>query len=223
MPEQTELLRRYDALKKEIASLNPSARFLAVSKKQPDWKVDALVKHGHKDFGENHLTELKSRVEVYTTARWTYLGQVQSGHWRGLRQLHVRVASVDSDQIVGLAEKNPPDKPLHCLIQVCVEKQVGRGGATPAEALVLAKKIVSCPHFRLDGLMFMPLAERTLTERARQFDEVASFFRDLKKNFHGHAELSTLSMGMSDDYREALAHGSTEVRIGTTLFGEREP
>ena len=221
-PNETEasaLQSRYTVIHKSLHG----AQLLAVSKEQPAWKIQTLFeKCGHKSFGENRLTALKERlIFLPNTINWTYLGMLQSSHWRFLKNHPIRLGTITNEDPLDWAHAKPPVQPISCLIQVALEPREDRLGVDLKETEKLIQKFLNQKHLKLTGFLFMPLAEKTLAERKAQFSDVYQFFKIQKKNYRNRLELNTLSQGMSDDYGLALEEGATEVRLGTLLFGER--
>ena len=128
--------------------------------------------------------------------------------------------TVDREKIAArLSEQRSPHAaPINVCLQVSLEEEPGKGGVPVPEVAALAAKIATMPRLRLRGLMAIPPPRETFEEQKALFDRMTTLLRELNdKGF----QLDTLSMGMSGDLEAAIAAGSTLVRIGTALFGER--
>ncbi|HAI48113.1 MAG TPA: YggS family pyridoxal phosphate-dependent enzyme, partial [Stenotrophomonas sp.] len=130
------------------------------------------------------------------------------------------VQSVDRPKLVAaLAAQRPADlPPLNVLIQVNIDDEDSKHGCTPDAVQALAEAIAAEPRLRLRGLMAIPAPWPDAARRAQAFENMRALWLSLA---HQHPHADTLSMGMSGDYPEAIAHGATMVRIGTALFGAR--
>lgn len=195
---------------------------IAVSKTQSAEAVAALADLGQRDFGENYLQEALAKIEALHARRlvWHFIGQLQSNKTRPVAEHFDWVHTVDRLKIAArLSEQRPFHAPP---LQVCVQVKLGdeatKGGALPAELPALLDAIATLPRLTLRGLMAIPPAE---TDPARQRAWFAMLHRLFLESRARHPELDTLSMGMSADLEAAIAEGTTQVRIGTALFGER--
>ena len=92
---------------------------------------------------------------------------------------------------------------------------------TPAQAMEIAAKMAEFPHCRLRGLMAIPPVSEFPGENCRYFAEMRNLFVDIRAKKYDNVSMECLSMGMSDDFADAIAEGSTMVRIGTAIFGKR--
>ena len=197
---------------------------LAVSKTKPAAMIAALVKQGQRDFGENYLQEaiekialLKSEADCAAVV-WHYIGSIQRNKTRDIAEHFDWVQTVERDIIAKrLNEQRPADMaPLNVLIQVNIDAEDSKSGCQPDELSDLIDTIKGYERLQLRGLMIIPAKENT-----DAFKRTQQLFNTIKQQ---HPELSawdTLSMGMSDDMADAIAHGSTMVRVGTAIFGAR--
>lgn len=200
----------------------PPPRLLAVSKTQPAGAVAALAAQGQRAFGENYVQEAVAKITALGALQleWHLIGHLQSNK-ADLAATHFDwVQSVDRPKLVGaLARHRPAGRgPLHVLIQVNIDDEGSKHGCQPAEVPALAAAIAAEPALRLRGLMAIPAPHPEPELRARAFERMAELMVALQAS---HPQADTLSMGMSGDYAEAIAHGATMVRIGTALFGAR--
>ena len=193
-----------------------SAVILGVSKKQPASAIEEAVAAGLRDIGENYVQEAKEKFAVVAgdNVRKHYIGHVQTNKAKALVQLFDVVQTVDrEDAAIALGKAAAAsDRVLPVLLQLNISP-TERFGCPPAEADRLVDKIRTTPGLRLDGVMAIGPITDNRGEIARAFELAAKTFARVGG--------STLSIGMSGDWREAVRAGSTMIRIGTALFGER--
>ena len=224
-----DLTGRFADARKRIASAasqwgrSPeSVQLVAISKGHSAEAIRTVAGFGQRDFGENYLQEVLPKFESLQDLPlvWHFTGQIQSNKTRPIAEHFAWVHTVDREKIAArLSEQRPPHlAPINVCVQVSLEDEPGKGGVPVAEVASLAAKIATMPHLRLRGLMAIPPPHETFEEQKALFDRMSALFRDL--NGKG-LQLDTLSMGMSDDLEAAIAAGSTLVRIGTAIFGER--
>ncbi|GGL96409.1 MULTISPECIES: YggS family pyridoxal phosphate-dependent enzyme [Micromonospora] len=201
---------------------------IAVTKTYPVDDVLALAGLGVHDLGENRDQEAAGKAAEVAAAgvrpRWHFVGQLQRNKCRSVVRYADVVHSVDRVRLVGAlatASAAARDRPLDVLLQVSIDADPDRGGAVPDSADPdtglgpVAEAVAAAPALRLTGLMAVaPLGwapERAFSRLA----EVAAAFRA------DHPEATALSAGMSGDLEIAIAHGATQVRVGSALLGMR--
>ncbi|HET9030125.1 MAG TPA: YggS family pyridoxal phosphate-dependent enzyme [Candidatus Aquilonibacter sp.] len=214
--ERLSALRR--AIDEELRACgrpDGSVRILGVSKKQPAEAIAEAARAGLHAIGENYVQEAKQKfARVEDRLEKHFIGHLQTNKAKALVELFDVVQTVDRlDAVSSLsAAAQKAEKVLRVLIQLNISP-ADRFGAPPADAPRLAEAIAAAPSLRLDGIMAIgPITE----DRA----EISHAFETAAKTF-ALVGGSTLSIGMSGDWREAVRAGSTMVRIGTALFGER--
>lgn len=191
---------------------------VAVSKRQPDERLVAAYDAGHRDFGENYVQELvRKRDLLPADARWHLIGHLQTNKAKQAVGAYL-IHTVDSLRVAKALQKAAlaHDVEQRVLIEVNVAGEESKAGAAPADVASLVAEIEQLDHLRLEGLMCIP----PVAEGVRYFSELRSLQESLKTV--AKSELSHLSMGMSADYAEAIEAGSTMVRVGTAIFGERK-
>ncbi len=205
-----------------VAAGRPDPVLLAVSKTQPAEAVQALAAQGQRAFGENYVQEAVAKIEALATLglEWHLIGHLQSNKAELAARYFDWVQSVDRPKLVtALAAHRPPGQPpLNVLIQVNIDDEDSKHGCAPQDIQTLAAAIAAAPKLRLRGLMAIPAPWPEADRRQAAFTTMAALFTTLAT---AHPQVDTLSMGMSSDYPEAIAHGATMVRIGTALFGAR--
>ena len=199
---------------------------LAVSKTKPAGDVEAAFAAGQRWFGENYVQEA---VDKITTLKkrcpdivWHLIGPLQSNKSRLVAEHFDWVQTVDRLKIAQrLNDQRPPHmRPLNICLQVNISGEASKSGLSPAEAEALADEVAALPRLCLRGLMAIPEATDNSDTLRAQLLELKHLFDRMQKK---HPQMDTLSMGMSNDLELAVACGSTLVRVGTAIFGSRNP
>uniref|UniRef100_A0AC35F8I8 Pyridoxal phosphate homeostasis protein n=1 Tax=Panagrolaimus sp. PS1159 TaxID=55785 RepID=A0AC35F8I8_9BILA len=206
-------------------------RLVAVSKTFPAEAIIAAYNEGQRHFGENYIQELATKSEALKTQcpdiRWHYIGHIQSNKIKQLSKIPnlfyiETIESVKHAEILQSA-LNELDKTVNVFLQVNTSGEEGKGGVDMNKTVEIAKEIVkSASKINLAGLMTIG----SINESQRE-DENADFIRllNIRKEVAsslGRAEEDLeLSMGMSSDYLVAIRSGSTNVRVGSSIFGNR--
>ena len=197
-----------------------SVQLLAVSKTQPSSVLAEMYQAGQRAFGENYLQEALEKITALKELEieWHFIGHVQRNKTKALAENFAWVHGVDRLIIAErLSNQRGDDQPaLNICIQVNIDGQDTKDGCQPAEVADLVAQISQLPNVRLRGLMVIPAPNNP-----QSFGDAKVLF-DAVKVQHAHPEdWDTLSMGMSADMTDAIAAGSTMVRVGTALFGAR--
>lgn len=200
-----------------------SVRLLAVSKAQPIEKIVDAIHAGQREFGENHLQEalIKMTAIPDPSVVWHFLGPVQSNKTRKIAERFSWVHSVDEKKIAERLNDQRPSHlpPLNICIQINVSNEQTKSGIKLEELPPLAELCRSLPRLKLRGLMAIPAPSTDFDSQRHEFHKLWSAWNDLRAKGY---DLDTLSMGMSEDFPAAIAEGSTIVRLGTAIFGERD-
>ncbi|MCB2425787.1 YggS family pyridoxal phosphate-dependent enzyme [Methylophaga pinxianii] len=199
-----------------------SVQLLAVSKTWPASRLRELAEVGQTRFGENYLQEALEKIDALADLplEWHFIGPVQSNKTREIADKFDWVESIDRVKIAQrLSAQRPVDKaPLNICLQVNIDDESSKAGVHPDNLMELAAAVSQLENLRLRGLMVIPAIAETTEQQLDAFGRAQQLFSQLKTV---HPEVDTLSMGMSADMQAAIAQGSTQVRIGTALFGER--
>jgi pyridoxal phosphate enzyme (YggS family) len=207
-----------------------SVRLLAVSKTFPATAVAELFDAGQPCFGESYLQEALLKVAALVDRKnasgkeieWHFIAPIQSNKTRAVAENFAWVHGLDRLKTARrLSAQRPVElPPLNVCIQVNISGEASKAG-TSIEALPeLATAIADLPGLRLRGLMTLPARSESLEAQREPFRRLRMAFEDLRA---AGLDLDTLSMGMSGDLEAAIAEGATIVRVGTALFGPREP
>jgi len=215
---------RIAAAEREYGRQPGSVMLLAVSKAQPADAIRAVYAAGQRDFGESYLQEALSKQTALGNfaITWHFIGALQSNKTRQVAQHFSWVHSVDRLKIaVRLNEQRQEDlPPLNICLQVNIGAERQKAGIAPSDLHLLATQLRPLSRLRLRGLMALPPASNDVGAQRGYFRQLKLAFEQLRNDGH---PLDTLSMGMSTDLEAAVAEGTTLVRIGTALFGERPP
>ncbi|WP_203143553.1 YggS family pyridoxal phosphate-dependent enzyme [Marinobacter mangrovi] len=204
-----------------------SVRLLAVSKRKPPEDLRVAAAAGQIAFGENYLQEALEKMAALAdlpTLEWHFIGPIQSNKTRDIAAHFDWVHSVDRLKVARrLSDQRPADlAPLNICLQVNVDNEDTKSGASLADIPALAAEVLTLPHLRLRGLMAIPDPDQPEADLRQSFRALADALAQLRQAHPEAQGLDTLSMGMSGDLETAIAEGATLVRVGTALFGARE-
>ncbi len=198
-----------------------TVKLLAVSKKHPAEKIHQLFELGQRSFGENYVQEGVEKVQTLNTLAidWHFIGPIQSNKSRLVSENFHWVHTIDSLKIARrLNEQRPENMPkLNVLIQVNISQQDSKSGINVEDISTLASAISDMPKLTLRGLMCIP-APLDVHQLKTEFLTMQQQFINMQKNY---PQVDTLSMGMSGDMSLAIECGSTLVRVGSAIFGQR--
>jgi len=218
--QQRELINT-EQLKRELPA--SSVKLLAVSKTRPATDVARLYKAGQHDFGENYLQDalLKQRLLAHLDITWHFIGPIQSNKTRDIARYFSWVHSVDRFKVAKrLSDQRPANlSALNICLQVNVDNEESKSGFSLSELPEAIESVLGLPNIRLRGLMAIPKAGKLAVEQRASFKKIVMAKDTANQQFN--LQLDTLSMGMSGDLQAAIAEGSTMVRVGTAIFGER--
>ena len=200
--------------------LNQHSRLIAVSKTKPVAAISAAYAAGQRAFGENYVQELVSKATELAQLdgiEWHFIGPIQSNKTKDIAQHADWVHSIERLKIAErLSAQRPLDKaPLQVLLQVNISGEASKSGIEPTDLLQLANAVATLPQLTLRGLMAIPEPGKG----AEAFAQMQQLSLQLQQQ---HPDATELSMGMSDDWQQALRFGSTMIRLGTAIFGARE-
>ncbi|MBL8380083.1 MAG: YggS family pyridoxal phosphate-dependent enzyme [Burkholderiales bacterium] len=200
-----------------------SVRLLAVSKTFPAEAVAAAHAAGQSAFGENYVQEgvAKAQALAHLPLEWHYIGPIQSNKTRPIAEHFAWVHGIERLKIAErLSDQRPAHLPdLQVCIQVNISGESSKSGLESAALLTLARAVAALPRLKLRGLMTIPQPAQGLDAQRAPFRELRLLLEQL--NAQG-LDCDTLSMGMSADMEAAILEGSTLVRIGTAIFGQRD-
>ena len=211
-------------IKRFQGELPEGVKLLAVSKFHPVEAIVEAYEAGQRAFGESRPQELKQKYEVLPhDIEWHMIGHLQTNKVKYIAPFVHLVESLDSERLAEEIERQAAkcDRVIDCLLEIHITDEDSKSGWDYAELLEFVRRggFKALPHIRLRGVMGMATFTDDEAVVRADFERLAACKAELAEYFG--EEFDTLSMGMSDDYRLAIEYGSTEVRIGSTIFGER--
>ena len=201
---------------------------LAVSKTKPEDDILQLYNNGQRDFGENKVQEMTTKyTNLPKDIRWHQIGHLQTNKIKYIIPYVYMIHSVDSlklaQEINKQAQKN--NKIIKCLLQIKVATEETKFGFSENELTQILEigEFNNLKNIKICGLMGMATNTENEDEINLEFQKVQALFNTLKtKYFNNSTDFSEISMGMSGDYPIAIKNGSTIVRLGSIIFGERD-
>lgn len=222
IPERLQAVHERIESARQRAGTPQPVTLIAVSKRQPTEAVRAAALTGQRVFGENYVQEgADKRAQLNDdTLCWHHIGPIQSNKCSALADSFDWAQGVDRERIIrrlGQARADHPT-PLSICIQVNISGEDTKSGAAPEAVQGLCDAAMEQPGLSLRGLMAIPAARSAGGDPERDFAALRALYDRLRD---AGLPLDTLSMGMSDDFEEAIAAGATMVRVGSALFGAR--
>ena len=208
----------YRSIVKELAAAKVT--LVEVSKTHPADDIRQLYDLGQRDFGENYVQELVAKQETLPAdINWHFIGHLQSNKVKYIAPFVHMIQSVDSEKLLKEIDKQAQknSRVINVLLQVHIAKEETKFGVDERELAQIMEQVNAFPHVRIRGLMGMASFTENKEQVRKEFRYLKSFFDNYKQT----SNWDTLSMGMSGDYQMAVEEGSTLVRIGSLLFGER--
>jgi len=210
-------------IKKYQGSLPKNITLVAVSKTKPVSSLLQAYDAGQRVFGENKIQEMASKwEEMPKDIQWHMIGHVQTNKVKYMAPFVALIHTVDSLKLLREINKQAAkhDRVINCLLQIKIAEEEHKFGLDHQDALqLLAKDIqATLPHVSIVGLMGMASFTENKIQIETEFKKLSTLHQNFVKQ---HPQLTVLSMGMSSDYTLALDHGSTMVRIGSSIFGAR--
>ena len=214
----------------EVKSTLPATgvQLVAVSKFHPAETIREAYDAGHRCFGESRAQELQQKYDQLPhDIEWHFIGHLQTNKVKYIIPYVAMIHSVDSPRILDEIERQAArvDRVVDCLLEVHVAQEDTKFGFSPQECSDFLASLTadSYPHVRFRGIMGMASNTDDDVQVRAEFAQLKQLFDTVRGGvMAGNDNFDTLSMGMSLDYRMAIEEGSTMVRIGTTIFGERE-
>ncbi len=194
---------------------------IGASKTQSIQSIRQAYEGGITNFGENYLQEAEKKIsQLPSDITWHFIGAIQSKKSKKIARMFDWVHTIDRVEIAQLLNSARPKEleKLNVCVQVNLDREESKSGINLEEVDNFLLEIESLDNLNVRGLMVIPKPKDNERQRL-SFKKIKNKFNELKKNYN---ELDTLSMGMSADYQEAIAEGSTMIRIGTNLFGPRQ-
>ena len=197
---------------------------IAVSKTKPVEMLSEIYDLGERNFGENKVQELTEKEEVLPKdIHWHMIGHLQRNKVKYIIDKVAMIHSVDSLRLAQTIEQEAAKKDLvmPILLEVNVAEEESKFGLTTNEVLPLLEKISIFSHIKVMGLMTIAPFVKNPEENREVFRTLKKLSVDISAKNINNVNMSVLSMGMTGDYQVAVQEGSTMVRVGTGIFGER--
>ena len=209
------------------AGREPKEVLLCAATKMNDAdRVRQAIAAGVDCCGENRVQELvaKSADNAYEGAPVHFIGHLQTNKVRQVVGKVDLIQSVDREALLACIEKTAAEQDLiqDILLEVNIADEESKSGFSEAEAMEIAAKMDEYPHCRLRGLMAIPPLSEKKGDNCRFFEKIRRLSVDIMQKKSHNISMDILSMGMSEDFEDAIACGSTMIRIGTAIFGARQ-
>lgn len=214
------------ALREEIAAAG--ARLVAVSKTYPQERIEEVYALGQRDFGENRVQELAEKAEqLPQDINWHFIGHLQSNKVKYIAPFVHLIHAVDSWKLLREIDKRARtnERTIDVLLQFKIAEEDTKHGYSAEELFTVLEREdwQALANVRIVGVMGMATYTDDHVQVRREFQQLRQYFERLQRTHFAHeASFREISMGMSGDYPLALAEGSTMVRIGSKIFGERK-
>ena len=215
------------SIKENISRLLPdlpeNVKLIAVSKTRTVEEMKEAYASGLRDFGENKVQELTKKYDEFDeSVRWHLIGHLQRNKVKQIVGKVSLIHSLDSTRLLAELEKQYAAAVLNAdvLIEINIGREENKTGILPEELEELLIQCEKCSHIKVKGLMtVLPICGED--EQKQYFTEVRKIWDSLKERQFSNIEMKYLSMGMTGDYKAAIAEGSNMVRIGEGIFGKR--
>ncbi len=206
-----------------------TVKLIAVSKTHPVAAVQEAYDGGQRIFGENKVQEMAEKYDLLPKdIQWHLIGHLQTNKVKYIAPFVAMIHSIDSIKLLKEVDKRAKqnDRVIDCLLQVYIADEETKFGLLPSETreLLVSDEFATLKNVRIVGLMAMATFTEDLSQIELEFASLKKLFEELSSSIE-HSEQwqpKEISMGMSSDYELAIKHGSTLVRIGSSIFGARD-
>lgn len=211
-----------------VKEIPRTCKLIVVSKTQPLEKIREAYDAGHRDFGENRVQEMGPKYEVLPhDISWHLIGHLQTNKVKYIAPFVSLIHSVDSPKLLVEINKQASKilRIIPCLLQIHIAEEETKFGFSEQEVLELinSSSLKGLQNIAIKGLMGMATFTDNKEQVRREFRSLKTLFEKLKKQVLPESvKMQELSMGMSGDFTIALEEGSTMIRVGTAIFGQRK-
>ena len=198
----------------------------AASKMNDSARVQAAVQAGVDCCGENRVQELMEKLTqgAYTGKPVHFIGHLQINKVNKVVGNVALIQSVDREELLQAIEKAAAKlnivQPI--LLEVNIGAEASKSGFTPEEAMAISSRMAEFPHCKLEGLMAIPPISEEPGGNSKYFAQMHQLLVDIRAKKYDNVSMACLSMGMTDDFPDAIREGSTMIRVGTAIFGARQ-
>ena len=210
-----------DNTKKIRASIPESVELVAVSKTKSNEEIMQAYDVGQRVFGENKVQDMTAKSEsLPKDIRWHMIGHVQTNKVKYMAPYVDLIHGVDSFKLLKEVNKQAAknERIISCLLQIHIAEEATKFGLSPEECKEVVIQAEALENITIKGLMGMATFTDNVSQIEREFKSLKELFEDLKSD---NKDFDILSMGMSGDYELAIKEGSTMIRVGSKIFGER--
>lgn len=210
-----------------LGNLPDGVRLVAISKYHPKEYLEAAYEAGQRVFGESHEQELSQKVaSLPTDIEWHFIGHLQTNKVKYIAPYIAMIEAIDSLKLLKEIEKQAAknERVIRVLLELHIAEEETKYGLTLEACRELLKggEWRNMAHVEICGLMMMASYTEDQEQIAMEFDIADRFFHEVKATFFADVDsFKERSWGMSHDYKLAVKHGSTMVRVGTSIFGPR--
>jgi pyridoxal phosphate enzyme (YggS family) len=204
-----------------------NCKLVTVSKTHPESLIQEAYDAGQRIFGENKAQEMAVKHEnLPQDIEWHMIGHMQSNKVKYIAPFVHTIQSVDSVKLLEEIEKQAAknDRVINCLLQIYIAEEESKFGLSEEEAVEIleSKAYKNLQHIKISGVMGIATNTENQNQLRKEFNNLKATFENLKvKFFATDADFKEISMGMSSDYELAIEAGSTFIRVGSAIFGNR--
>ncbi len=207
-------------------NLHGKARLIAVTKTKPISALEETYNSGFKRFGENKVQEMVEKYDALPKdIEWHLIGHLQSNKVKYIAHFVALIHSVDSFKLLKEINKEAAKQSrlIDCLLQIFIADEDTKFGLSPEEAtaILVSPELAKLQNIRIVGLMGMASFTDNTDKIRSEFSGLKSLYESFKQYNNQRISMTELSMGMSGDYLIATEEGSTLVRVGSAIFGNR--
>lgn len=216
-----------DNLKQVLVELPQGVRLVAVSKFHPNEAIEEAYQAGQRIFGESKVQEMTAKYETLPKdIEWHFIGHLQTNKIKYMIPYVAMIHGIDTYKLLAEVNKQAvkANRVVNCLLQIHVAREETKFGFSPEDCndMLNAGEWKELTHVRICGLMGMASNTDNVKQITDEFRYLHRYFQEIKSTWFADTyNFCELSMGMSHDYHEAMAAGSTLVRVGSKIFGER--
>lgn len=219
-----EVARAVEESAKKSGRSRDDIVLIAVSKTKPKSDIQELYDMGVRDFGENKVQEMCDKYEALPKdIRWHLIGHLQRNKVKYIVDKAYLIHSVDSVRLAEEIQREAEKKnvTVNILVQVNVANEESKFGLDTSETEEIVREIAKMPNIKINGLMTIAPFVDDGEENREIFQKLKQLAVDIERKNIDNVCMNVLSMGMSGDYKVAIEEGATMVRVGTSIFGER--
>ena len=225
--ENIAVIRARMELAAKKAGRDPKEIVLCAATKMNDaGRVRAAIAAGITCCGENRVQELTAKLALhsYDGASVHFIGHLQTNKVRQVVGKVDLIQSVDRMELLACIEREAAKQGIvqDILLEINIGAEESKSGFAPEEIDAVAASMAQFPHCRLRGLMAIPPVSEKSGDNCRFFTEIRRIAVDITAKKYHNISMDILSMGMTDDFEDAIACGSTMIRVGTAIFGARD-